>query len=194
MTTNTNPTAQTVVFQKEVLQTGLFELRPIDPETDLELVHQWVNLDYAVYWGMTGFSLEEVKTAYQNILKHSKVYMGLFNSETAFLLECYNPSEDLIGNYYTVDKGDKGMHILVAPAKTPIKNFTWNVFTVIMDFLFSHADVKRIVVEPDVRNDKIHLLNQKAGFEYQKIIELPHKTAHLAFCTQEHYHNALQKS
>lgn len=193
MTTNNNLTAETVIFQKRIPLSGTFELRPIDPETDLELIHQWVNLDYAVYWGMTGFSLEEVKAAYQNILKHSKVYIGLFHSEVAFLLECYNPSEDLIGHYYTVEKGDQGMHILVAPPKMPVKSFTWNIFTVIMDFLFSHPEVKRIVVEPDLRNDKIHLLNKKAGFEYQKTIELPHKTAYLAFCTEEQYRNALQK-
>ncbi len=184
--------AETVVFKKTVPNLGSFELHPINLETDLAHIHQWVNQDYAVYWGMNGFSLDEVKTAYQNILNHSKVYIGFFNSEIAFLMESYNPTDDLISKHYEVEEGDKGMHILVAPPKNRISNFTWNIFTVIMDFLFSHEEVKRIVVEPDLRNEKIHLLNTKAGFEYQKIIELPHKTAHLAFCTKAQYDNALQ--
>lgn len=194
MMTNNNQTsiAETAVFQKLVADLGRFELHPLDLETDLKHIHQWVNQDYAMYWGMNGFSFDEVKTAYQNILKHSKVYIGFFNSEIAFLLECYNPSDDLISSHYEVEEGDKGMHILVAPPKQRIPNFTWNIFTVIMDFIFSHKEVQRIVVEPDLRNEKIHLLNTKAGFEYQKIIELPHKTAHLAFCTRNQYDNALQ--
>lgn len=194
MMTNNNLTsiAETAVFQKLVPNLGSFELYPINLETDLKHIHQWVNQDYAVYWGMNGFSLDEVKTAYQNILNHSKVYIGFFNSEIAFLMESYNPIDDLISKHYEVEEGDKGMHILVAPPKNRIPNFTWNIFSVIMDFLFSHEEVKRIVVEPDLRNEKIHLLNTKAGFEYQKIIELPHKTAHLAFCTKAQYDNALQ--
>jgi RimJ/RimL family protein N-acetyltransferase len=194
MITNNNLTsiAETAVFRKTVAGLGSFALHPIHPESDIHHIHQWVNQDYAVYWGMNGFSIEEVKTAYQNILNHSQVYIGYFNSEIAFLLECYNPADDLISRHYEVENGDKGMHILVAPPKNRIPNFTWNIFTVIMDFIFSHDEVKRIVVEPDLRNEKIHLLNKKAGFEYRKIIELPHKTAHLAFCTRSQYDNALQ--
>jgi RimJ/RimL family protein N-acetyltransferase len=194
MITNNNLTsiAEKAVFQKTVPGLGSFALHPIHLESDINHIHQWVNQEYAVYWGMNGFSTAEVKTAYQNILNHSKVYIGYFNSEIAFLLECYNPADDLISNHYEVENGDKGMHILVAPPKNRIPNFTWNIFTVIMDFIFSHEDVNRIVVEPDLRNEKIHLLNKKAGFEYQKIIELPHKTAHLAFCTRDQYNNALQ--
>lgn len=53
--------------------------------------------------------------------------------------------------------------------------------------MFSDARVSRIVVEPDVRNEKIHILNKRAGFEYQQIIDLPNKTAYLGFCTREQY-------
>ena len=48
------------------------------------------------------------------------------------------------------------------------------------------------MVEPDARNHKIHQLNKKAGFVFQKVLELPHKKAHLEFCTREDYYNALK--
>src|SRR4051812_46148582 len=152
-----NDVATDVVFVKTIPGLGVFELRPIDMENDIKLIHNWVNRDYAVYWEMNGFSEEEVKNTYYNILEKTQVYMGVFNGEVAFLLECYDPQDDIVGKYYQSQKGDKGMHILVAPSEKPIPNFTWNIFTVILDFIFSDAKSQRIVVEPDARNHKIHL-------------------------------------
>ena len=181
-----------VVFVKTIPGLGVFELRPIDMENDIQLIHNWVNRDYAVYWEMNGFSEEEVKNTYYNILEKTQVYIGVFNGKVAFLLECYDPQNDIVGKYYQSQKGDKGMHILVAPSEKAIPNFTWNIFTVILDFIFSDAKSQRIVVEPDARNHKIHLLNKRAGFVFQHVLELPHKKAHLEFCTREDYYKALQ--
>ena len=187
-----NDIATAVVFVKTIPGLGVFELRPIDMQNDIPLIHNWVNRDYAVYWEMNGFSVEEVKNTYYNILEKTQVYMGIFNGQTAFLLECYDPQNDIVGKYYASQKGDKGMHILVAPSEKVIPNFTWTIFTVILDFIFSDSKSQRIVVEPDARNHKIHLLNNRAGFVFQHVLELPHKKAHLEFCTREDYYKALQ--
>ena len=56
-----------------------------------------------------------------------------------------------------------------------------------MDYFFSLPYVERVVVEPDVNNEKIHVLNKKAGFVYQGEIQLPNKVAALAICTRENY-------
>lgn len=181
-----------VVFVKTVPGLGVFELRPFDLNNDIFEIHQWVNQSYAVYWGMNGFSIEEVREAYERIVSHTTVYMGWHNGKRAFLMESYLPENDLIGSFYTVEPGDRGMHILVAPTSNPRKGFTWTVFCLILDFIFSDATVQRIVVEPDARNHKIHVLNQKAGFVFQKYIDLPHKKARLEFCTRTNYYQALQ--
>ncbi|MBF4515618.1 acetyltransferase [Flavobacterium sp. ANB] len=188
-----NDVANDVVFVKTIPGLGVFELRPLDMELDIPLIHNWVNRDYAVYWEMNGFSQEEVKNTYYNIQEKAQVYIGKFNNNVAFLLECYNPEDDIVGKYYESQKGDKGMHILVAPSEKPIPNFTWNIFTVILDFIFSDGKNQRIVVEPDARNHKIHLLNKRAGFVFQRVLDLPHKQAHLEFCTREDYYKALQQ-
>ncbi|CAC9976236.1 GNAT family N-acetyltransferase [Flavobacterium panici] len=187
-----NDVANDVVFVKTIPGLGVFELRPLDMELDIPLIHNWVNREYAVYWEMNGFSVEEVKNTYYNIQEKAQVYIGKFNNNVAFLLECYNPEDDIVGKYYESQKGDKGMHILVAPSEKPIPNFTWNIFTVILDFIFSNGKNQRIVVEPDARNHKIHLLNKRAGFVFQRVLDLPHKQAHLEFCTREDYYKALQ--
>jgi hypothetical protein len=175
-------------FLKPVSGLGDFRLRHLQMPEEIPLIHDWVTREYAKYWGMQGKSMEEVEAAYVKILEHSQVFMGFHNDKPAFLLERYWAMEDQVGKYYDVQLGDYGMHILVAPADQRIPNFTWHVFTVIMEFMFSDARVKRIVVEPDVKNEKIHILNKRAGFEYQQIIELPNKRAYLGFCTRERYH------
>jgi Acetyltransferase (GNAT) domain len=174
-------------FSTSVPGLGDFHLRHLQMPDDIPLIHDWVTREYAKYWGMQESSIEEVEAAYMKILKHSRVFIGVYDNKPVFLLECYRAMEDQVGRYYDVQPGDYGMHILVAPADQPISKFTRHVFSVVMEFMFSDERVKRIVVEPDVRNEKIHILNKRAGFEYQQIIELPNKTAYLGFCTREQY-------
>ncbi|MCK8228765.1 acetyltransferase, partial [Erwinia amylovora] len=83
--------------------------------------------------------------------------------------------------------GDYGMHLLIAPATHPVHQFSWQVFSTVIDFMFSLPEVKRVVVEPDERNTKIHRLNTRAGFCYQHTIDMGHKPAWLAFCQRENY-------
>lgn len=168
---------------------SLFSLRALQMEQDIPVIHDWVNREYARYWQMQNTTPEDVKAAYTAITqaKDTKVLMGFYNGKPAFLLECYWVKNDPLGSYYDARPGDFGFHILVAPADKPIHNFTWNVFTTIIDHMLSDPAVERLVVEPDVRNEKIHILNKRAGFEYRKIISLPQKQAYLAFCTREQY-------
>jgi hypothetical protein len=54
-----------------------------------------------------------------------------------------------------------------------------------MEFLFSDHRIQR-VVEPDVRNEKVHKLNEKQDLHVQKI-QLLEKEAILEFCTREQF-------
>ena len=108
-------------------------------------------------------------------------------------MERYKASEDVIAKHYDALENDYGMHILVAPAEKKIPQFTWHVFSTVMTYFFSLPFVNRVVVEPDMNNEKIHVLNKKAGFEYQKNITLSHKVASLAFCTKEAFEKVKNK-
>lgn len=187
-----NPTP--VCFQKHIPAIGSFSLRPLQIPDDMALIHRWVNLDYARYWGLQGMALAEVEAEYRNISAKAQVYLGFCNNAPAFLLEYYDPRQYALDQHYAWQAGDAGMHILVAPAEQRIADFTWTVFTVIMAFIFDDRRVQRLVVEPDIRNADIHTLNKRAGFVYQKTINLPNKTAYLAFCTRNHYYAALAKA
>jgi siderophore synthetase component len=182
-----------LVFACEKPGLGHFSLRALRIPEDIPTVHAWVSQEYARYWGLNGQSQELVAAAYLEIARNADVYLGFHQGEPAFLVECYDPSRDPVSKHYRVQRGDRGMHVLVAPPVVRVPDFTWAVFSAVMDFLFSDPEAQRVVVEPDIRNAKIHALNRRAGFRYQRVIELASKTAHLAFCTREQYRAAQEK-
>ncbi|WP_200831851.1 GNAT family N-acetyltransferase [Aquimarina sp. AU474] len=190
-----NPITKTkILFSKSYENFGEIQIRAFDLKNDHKTIHSWVNKPYARYWGMQEFTVEQVEQEYRKIEnnEHHHVCMGTLNHVPIFLIEYYDPNQDSIADHYKVLTGDVGMHILVAPVEKKVSKFTWKVFATTMDFLFKNPEVKRIVVEPDVANEKIHVLNTKAGFVYQKEIQLSHKKAHLAICTRKDYEDAIQ--
>lgn len=186
-------TSEKISYQKYVPALGSLYLRPLNDQEDVVLIHDWVSRDYAKFWGMQAYSLEQVRAEYKKLQEHGRVYLGFYQNTPAFLIELYNPQLDILSEFYSVQEGDAGMHILLAPAQTRITQFSWHVFRFVMEFLFNEKNVNRVVVEPDARNEKIHRLNKRAGFVYQSLIQLPHKLAHLAFCTRKQFYNAIKQ-
>lgn len=139
-----------------VVRSGGFQLRPLVLAHDVTWLTDWVNREYAHYWGMQGYSPQQVKAFYQelNTSQPGGVFVGVYQQQPAFLLERYLAQHDVIADYYPAQPDDVGMHILVAPPVERITGFTWRVFQAIMTFIFSDPTVARIVVEPDVRNEK----------------------------------------
>jgi len=58
------------------------------------------------------------------------------------------------------------------------------VFRFVMAFMFERLAARRIVVEPDIDNLRIHALNRSVGFREVGRLVLPDKIATLAFCTR----------
>lgn len=164
---------------------GAFEIRPLQVPDDIPLVRSWLRQDRAHYWGMQSMDENDLAAFYRDLPESGKgdAFIGYHQGYPVFLMECYDPARDPVGEHYTVQPGDLGMHILIAPTDTPLKGFSRAVFRGIMTFMFRQLGAQRIVVEPDTRNEAIHTLNKAVGFVYERPIELPDKTAELAFCT-----------
>ncbi|WP_111497107.1 GNAT family N-acetyltransferase [Marinobacter bohaiensis] len=187
---NESPAKQPFTHLDPVL--GAFEIRPLHVPDDIPLVRSWLREDRARYWGMQAMDEAALAEFYRDLPDSGKgdAFIGYHHGHPAFLMECYDPARDPVGEHYAVQPGDLGMHILVAPGSTPLKGFTRAVFRSIMTFMFNHLGARRIVVEPDTRNDAIHRLNRSAGFVYERTIELSEKTAELAFCTRAQFEAA----
>ena len=170
-----------------------FTFRCFDPEADAQLLHSWVTRPYAAFWGMQSATVEDVVEEYSKIQSsgHHHALLGLDDGVPAFLMEEYLPVLSPLAGVYAVQPGDIGMHLLVAPpAGPPRTGYTAGAMEAVLDRLFAKDKVERVVVEPDARNHKIHVLNARLGFQPAGEVTLPDKQALLSFCTREAFHSA----
>ena len=165
-------------------------LEPLDVERDAALLHRWVTHPKAVYWEMADATVEDVAREYHAIAgdPHHDALLGRADGEPAFLAERYDPAHSVLGEHGDWGAGDVGMHVLVAPTGRPVPGFTRAVFAAVMEHLFDDPGIARVVVEPDLRNDRIAALNAEAGFVVHRHVVLPTKTAALSSCTRDQYH------
>lgn len=181
-----------VIYTRVDDRLGEFAIRTLDPDADAQLLHAWVTHPKAVFWAMQDADVAQVAEEYRRITEHPHhdAYIGLWRGRPTFLVERYDPAHvELVGRY-DVQEGDTGMHFLCVPADTPVHGFTRAVITTVMAWIFSDPTVRRVVVEPDVRNTAVHALNAAVGFEVVGTIALPNKTALLSICTRDNFRAA----
>lgn len=169
-------------------------LEPLDVDRDHALLHAWVTHPRSVFWQMQDATPDDVAAEYAAIAAspHHHAWLGQVGGVPAFLAETYDPARselaglvDLPDLRPLLQPGDLGMHVLVAPTDAPVPGFTRRVFRAVMAHCFADPAVRRVVVEPDVRNERIAVLNAEAGFVVDRLIDLPGKRAALSFCTRE---------
>lgn len=184
-----------VEFETKIPGIGCFTLRRLMVPEDIPLLHDWVTRDYARFWDMQHLSLSELEDFYRQLMGsgHACAYLGFHGGLPSFLVERYDPRHDQIGDHYEVRTGDRGIHLLVAPAECPISGFTFAVMRSVLQFVFSDPAASRVVMEPDVRNAKMHVLSKRVGFRYDRSVTLHEKTAYLAFCTRAQHAALLQE-
>lgn len=171
-------------------------MKPLDTAAamaeHLELLTSWVTHPRSEFWGMLGLSREEVLSEQVRIAEHPHhhAWLGHVDGEPAFLCETYDPARSDLARLTDLPDladGDLGMHVLVAPPVRRVPGFTRRVFSAVMDHCFADPAVRRVVVEPDVRNSAIQRLNAEAGFVVERLVPLGGKTAALSFCTRAAY-------
>ncbi|WP_408897688.1 GNAT family N-acetyltransferase [Nocardioides sp. R1-1] len=162
-------------------------IEPLDVERDLDLLHAWVTHPRSVYWMMQDAQREDVRDEYAAIAAnpHHDAWLGRVDGVPAFLAETYDPAHSPLAGLPELAAGDLGMHVLVAPpAGAPVPGLTTAVFDAVMRHCFADPAVRRIVVEPDARNEPIRAKNVAAGFVELREVDLPGKTAMLSVCSR----------
>lgn len=164
-------------------------LEPLDVTAHAPRLHTWVTHPRSVYWQMQDATIDDVARDYDAITAHPHhdAWLGRVDGVPAFLAETYDPRlapEVGLADLPELADGDLGMHVLVAPAETPVPGYTRRVFAAVLAHCFADDAVRRVVVEPDVRNERIQVLNEEAGFVVERVVDLPGKQAALSFCTR----------
>ncbi|MEY9938314.1 GNAT family N-acetyltransferase [Streptacidiphilus sp. MAP5-3] len=165
-----------------------FTFRPVDPDADAALLHGWVTDPKAVFWLMQQATVADVAREYRSL----DARIGLFRGEPAVLTERYDIASGELADVHRALAGDVGMHLLTAPTDTPVPGFTRAAMTAVLRELFADPAVRRVVVEPDLRNRAVHALNAAVGFRPVRPVTLPRsgKRALLSTCTREQFHAA----
>ncbi|MER6913622.1 GNAT family N-acetyltransferase [Streptomyces sp. NPDC000594] len=168
---------------------GRFSLRPLDPRTDSALVHRWVTHPKSAFWMMRHFDLGDIEEKYTAMAahEHHDAFLGLVDGVPAFLIERYDPRYVALVGLYRPEPGDVGLHFLVSPADRPVHGFTRAAITSTMRMLFADPATRRVVAEPDIRNDAAHTIFAYAGFTTTEKIRKPEKDAYLCVCPRERF-------
>ncbi len=164
----------------------MITLEPVDVDRDTALLHEWVTHPRSVYWQMQDATPADVAHAYGLIAEspHHDAWLGRVDGTPAFLAETYDPVHSELAGASELRPGDLGMHLLVAPTDRPAPGFTRRIFAAVMEHCFTDPAVRRVVVEPDVRNERIARLNAEAGFRVVRDMPLAGKTGALSFATR----------
>ncbi len=179
----------TVVFTRTDPRLGVFALRPLDVAADAALLHGWVTHPKAAFWMMQDAEPADVAAEYGRIAAdpHHEAFLGLHEGRPAFLAERYDPSTSNWPASTTPSRATSACTSSVRRPTQPVHGFTLAVITTVLAWLFADPAVRRVVVEPDVRNTAVHALNAAVGFDVAGPITKPEKRALLSFCTRDRF-------
>lgn len=190
--------ARTAVHTRTVDGFGTVRVLRLDPRADAATVHAWVREERAAFWGMNGLTQEQVAEIYAHLdtLDTHHAYLLEKDGEPAGLLQTYEPEADRVSECYDVRPGDIGVHLLLAPASGAVRS-GWSsaLLGAVASYVLLGLDRRRVVVDPDVRNEKAVTRFLKEGFVAGDVVVLPEidlpdvylpeKHAQLAFLTRE---------
>ena len=178
---------------------GTVRIRPVDAEADAAVLHGWVSAERASFWGMNGLTRDQVAEIYAHMagLDTHHAYLVELDGGPVAVLQTYEPSEDRVSECYEVEPGDIGVHVLLAPpgerGARPCRSSA--LMSVFASYVLVGQDRRRVVVDPDVRNEKALARFLRQGFEVGPVVTLPEidlpdvylpeKTAQLAFLRRE---------
>ncbi|MCF2938675.1 acetyltransferase [Paenibacillus alkaliterrae] len=154
---------------------------------DVHRLHHWHHQNHVIPFWKQNFSFPQYREYFQKLLadRHQTLYIGHLNGKPMSYWESYWAKDDIIAGHYEVEAGDQGIHLLFGPEEFLGKGYALPLLRAMTAFQFQHQDTKKVITEPDIRNEKVIHIFKKCGFEPQKEIDLPDKRALLMFCYRE---------
>ncbi|MFE0804399.1 GNAT family N-acetyltransferase [Streptomyces sp. NPDC058812] len=191
--------SRAAVHEQELDGFGTVRVLPLDAAADAGVIHRWVSEERAAFWGMNGLTRDQVAGVYAHMgtLDTHHAFLVVKDGEPVALLQTYDPEADRVSECYDVEPGDIGLHLLLAPAGTEGARPGWTAALAgsLMAYVLLGLDRQRIVVDPDVGNEKAITRFLRQGFTAGPAVVLPEidlpdvylpeKKAQLAFLRRE---------
>jgi penicillin amidase len=169
---------------------GTVRILPLDPVADAPTIHRWVSEQRAEFWGMNGLTQAQVTEIYAHMetLATHHAHLVVMDDQPVALLQTYDPAADRVGDCYAVEPGDIGIHLLLAPAGPDGERPGWSaaVMGVLTSYVLLGLDRRRIVVDPDVRNEKAIARFLRQGFVTGPRVVLPEVDIPDVFIPEKH--------
>ncbi|WP_455355090.1 GNAT family N-acetyltransferase [Streptomyces sp. SYSU K217416] len=199
------PAPRAAVHEQLVDGLGTVRIVPVDPPADAAVIHRWVTEERARFWGMGDTTREQVEEIYTHLdsLTTHHAYLVHLGDEPVALFQTYEPEADRVSECYDVEPGDIGVHLMLGPATGgPRPGYTAALLSVFVGHVLSGPGRRRVVAEPDARNEKAIARLQRTGFALGPEVVLPEvvlpeidlpevylpeKRARLAFLTPESF-------
>ncbi|MHC2998283.1 hypothetical protein OB08_03255 [Microbacterium sp. HJ5] len=171
---------------------GRIEIAVLDPVADLDIVHAWVTAPGTAFWGLADLPRDELRDLYAYVdgLSTHHAFLVRRDGEPVALLQTYEPENDPLGDAHPTEDGDVGIHFLLAGRGAPVAGFTTRLGAVLAGFVFTPPSVRRILIEPDVRNERALARTRLFGFELGPEVQLPGKVGRLGVLTRERWASA----
>ncbi|GBE64981.1 hypothetical protein MFM001_14430 [Mycobacterium sp. MFM001] len=161
---------------------GEFSLRRLDPDGDLDLMHSWMNdPEVARFWrkpwprDRIGSYLRD-----QDRSTHSVPVLGELDGVPISYWELYRADLDPLAQYYPARAHDVGFHMLLGPARYRGRGLAARLMDAISTWLLdADPSATRVVTEPDITNERVVRMLERAGFYRLAVVDLPDKRAAL---------------
>ncbi|MDQ0483253.1 GNAT family N-acetyltransferase [Guptibacillus hwajinpoensis] len=161
----------------------------VDFKRDVELLHRWMNEDHVhPFWNLN-VSLDVFKNHLKNALAdtHQSLYVGMVEGTPMSYWEAYWVKGDVTEDTYESEPYDQGVHLLIGEKEYLGKGLATPLLREMVAKQFKEKRTKRVIAEPDIRNEKMIHVFQKCGFEPAFPITLPDKTGLLMFCERDQF-------
>ncbi|HLX90859.1 MAG TPA: GNAT family N-acetyltransferase [Puia sp.] len=170
---------------------GNISFRSLNLDTDLLMIHNWMNQVYAKRFWQMDKPLPEIGKIYQSIIEnpHAHSFIGLFNDRVVCLIDSYQVLHDELADHVDAEANDCGIHLLMSPPREHRRDMSFHCLREFLAFYFSFPEAHRIYAEPDCRNLFANKLAMRVGLRFLREISLSYKMANLYSLSKSEFHN-----
>jgi acetyl CoA:N6-hydroxylysine acetyl transferase len=158
------------------------EWRPMDPDADLDVLYGWMHQPHvAPYWELdvprprlAGFLRRAATDDHQDAL------LGTLDGRPASYWETYWAERDRLATFYPTEPYDQGVHLLIGPPELIGRGLGPLLLAAVAAWQFAREPrTRRLLAEPDARNERSVRLFERCGFRREAELRLPEKRAYL---------------
>lgn len=152
-------------------------------QEDTPLLHDWMNRPHVEEFWEMAWPVDWIGDYLRRQLEDPArtPYLGFVDETPVGYVEVYDPAADVLGAHAPILPGDLGAHVLIGEEEF-LGRYSVALGRAVVRFLFKRPEVRRIVGEPDVRNQNFLSLLAFLGFTKHCEIDLPDKRAAFMVC------------